>query len=324
MMLALGMGNWVAAIFHLMTHAFFKALLFLAAGSVIHATHTQDLHEMGGLWKKMPWTTTTWVIGALSLAGIPPLAGFWSKDEILLSVSHSGNMVYLVLAVFTAGLTAFYMSRATFLAFFAKPGPKSKAAHAHESPAVMTGPLTVLAALAVVAGFVGSPLIFDYAFGKFLGEHAAGEFAIPLAAVAVGVSLAAIGYAWLMYIKGSVRPDWYMDTWLFRVVLAKHFRIDDLYDFFVLAPVMWVSGAFGRMDNAVVDGVVRAAGWVGMAVSGVLAKFDRAGIDGAVDGLGDGVTGAGHEVRRMLTGNVQLYLMMLVVSIVVLVAVFAR
>jgi NADH:ubiquinone oxidoreductase subunit 5 (subunit L)/multisubunit Na+/H+ antiporter MnhA subunit len=127
-----------------------------------------------------------------------------------------------------------------------------------------------------------------------------------------------------MYIKGSVRPDWYMDTWFVRAILAKHFRIDDIYDFFILAPVMAISRFSGRVESAFIDGVVRGAGVVGLAVSGVLAKFDRSGIDGAVDGLGEGVTGAGHEVRRMLTGNVQLYLMMLIVSIVVLVAVFAR
>jgi NADH-quinone oxidoreductase subunit L len=322
MMLALGTGNWVAAIFHLMTHAFFKALLFLAAGSVIHATHTQDLHEMGGLWRKMPWTTTAWVLGALSLAGIPPLAGFWSKDEILLSVMHSGNMLYLVLAVFTAGLTAFYMGRATFLAFFAKPGPGSKSEHAHESPAVMTVPLMILAALAVVAGFVGSPLM-DYGFATFLGETG-GEFAIRLAAIAVAVSLAAIGYAWLMYINGSVRPDWYMDTWLARVVLINRFGIDDFYELVFLNPVLVVSDFFRHVDNAVVDGVVRATGVAGTAISKGLAIFDRSGIDGAVDGLGDSVTGIGGGVRKMLTGNVQLYLMMLVISIVALVAVFGR
>ena len=323
MMVALGMGNWVAAMFHLMTHAFFKALLFLAAGSVIHAIHTQDLHEMGGLWKKMPWTTTVWVIGAMSLAGIPPLAGFWSKDEILLSALHAEQPVYLVLLILTAGLTAFYMSRATFLAFFAKAGIHSKADHAHESPTVMTGPMVVLAVLAAVAGFVGSPFA-DYAFGSFLVEHVAGEFDVRLAAVAVGVTLVAIGYAWLMYIKRAIRPDWYMSRWFARVVLTRHFRIDDIQEALFLAPAMAVSKVFGRIDVAVIDAVVRATGWIGVIISALLAKFDRSGIDGAVDGLGEGVTGAGQGIRRMLTGNVQAYLMMLVVSIVVLVAVFAR
>ena len=323
MMIALGTGNMVGAMFHLMTHAFFKALLFLAAGSVIHATHTQDLHEMGGLCRKMPWTTTAWVVGALSLAGIPPLSGFWSKDEILLGAYKSGNMIILACAVFAAGLTAFYMSRATFLAFFAKPGEHSKSGHAHESPAVMTVPLMLLAALAIGAGFVGSPF-GHYAFGAFLGERAAGEFLVPLAAVAVAVSLAGIGYAWLMYVSGTIRPDWYMDTWFARTLLARYFRIDDLYELVFLAPVLWVSQLFGRVDSALVDGIVRGFGALGFAVSGVLAKFDRAGIDGAVDGLGDSVTGSGRGIRRILTGNVQLYLMMLVVSIVLLVVVFAR
>jgi len=323
MMVALGMGNWVAAVFHLMTHAFFKALLFLAAGSVIHAVHTQDLHEMGGLWKKMPWTATVWVIGAMSLAGIPPLAGFWSKDEILLSASHAHNQVVLVLLVLTAGLTAFYMSRATFLAFFCEPGAHSKAGHAHESPAAMTGPMVVLAVLAAVAGFVGSPFA-GYAFGSFLGEHVAGGFDVRLAAVAVGVTLAAIAYAWAMYIKGLIRADWYMDSWFARVVLTRHFRVDDVQESLILVPAMALSRVSGRIDSAVIDGIVRATGWIGVIVSALLAKFDRSGIDGAVDGLGTGVTGAGRGVRSILTGNVQVYLMMLVVSIVVLVAVFAR
>ncbi|NTU71617.1 MAG: NADH-quinone oxidoreductase subunit L [Coriobacteriia bacterium] len=322
MMLALGVGNWVAAIFHLMTHAFFKALLFLAAGSVIHATHTQDLHEMGGLWRKMPITAITWIIGSLSLAGIPPLAGFWSKDEILLSVMHGGNVVYLILAVLTAGLTAFYMGRATFLAFFATPGPASKSEHAHESPAVMTVPLVVLAALAVVAGFVNSPFA-HYAFGAFLGEHG-GEFSLRLAVAAVAVSVGAIAYAWLMYVKEEITPDWYMKTWFAQSVLARTFRIDDMYEFFVLAPIMVVSEFFGRIDSMAVDGAVRGAGWVGMVVSKALAIFDRSGIDGAVDGLGSSVIGAGRGVRKALTGDVQIYLLMFVASIVLLVVVFVR
>jgi NADH-quinone oxidoreductase subunit L len=322
MMIALGMGNWVAAIFHLMTHAFFKALLFLAAGSVIHATHTQDMHEMGGLWKKMPWTCTTWVLGALSLAGIPPLAGFWSKDEILLSIFKTGNWTYLVIAVLTAGLTAFYMGRATFLTFFSKPKNQHVYDHAHESPPAMTVPLVVLATLAVVAGFVGSPL-GGYAFGHFLGEGG-GEFNLALASAAVAVALVAIAYAYSLYITETFRPDWYMDSWLARVILVQKFRIDEIYELGILAPVLAISKAFGSLDSAVVDGVVRASGWVGLGVSKVLAVFDRSGVDGAVDGIGASVTGVGAQVRRILTGNVQLYLMMFVISIVVLVVVFVR
>ena len=323
MMLALGMGSWVAAIFHLMTHAFFKALLFLGAGSVIHATHTQDLHEMGGLWKKMPWTTATWVLGALSLAGIPPLAGFWSKDEILLVAYKEGQTVFLIIAILTAALTAFYMARATFLAFFAKPGPNSKSDHAHEAPWVMLGPLVVLAVLAVTAGIVGSPW-GGYAFGKFMGEHAEGEMNIKLAALAVSAALAAIAYAWAMYVKGAIEPDWYMKNRFVQMVLARHFRIDEAYDLMLVGPVMAISEFFRKIDTAIVDGAVRGVGTIGFVASRVLSVFDRKGIDGVVDGLGDGVVDSGAQIRRMLTGNVQAYLLMFVISIIILVAVFAR
>ena len=323
MMVALGVGSWVAAVFHLMTHAFFKALLFLAAGSVIHGTHTQDVREMGGLWRKMPWTTVVWVVGALSLAGIPPLAGFWSKDEILLAALHSGNTGFLVAGLCVAALTAFYMGRVTFLAFFAKPGPTSKSEHAHESPWVMTAPLVILATLAVVAGLVGSPLA-DYALGKYLGEHAAGEMNFILASIAVGAALAGIGYAWLMYQRGKANPDWYMRNRVIAPILTRQFWIDDAFQRVIVEPALLLAEVFRRMDVAVVDGIVRAFGKLGVLVSSLLARFDRSVVDGAVDGLGNGVIEGGLETRRIETGNVQTYLLLLAASIVILLWVFAR
>lgn len=323
MMIALGMGSAVAGIFHLMTHAFFKALLFLAAGSVIHACHTQEMREMGGLWKKMPWTTATWVLGALSLAGIPPLAGFWSKDEILLAAWHSEQTGFLVAAIVTAALTAFYMGRATFLTFFAKPGADSHSAHAHESPWVMTAPLAILATLAVTAGFVNSP-VTNFAFGEFLGHHAEGGMNLTIAAIAVGGALAGIAYAWSMYLRGIWTADWYLKIKAISLTLTRLFWIDEAYELLALRPSMWIAGVFRKADAAVVDGAVRGTGWIGMGMSRVLAVFDRKGIDGVVDGLGDGVVDAGGEVRRIQTGNVQTYLLMLAASIVVLVLVFAR
>jgi NADH-quinone oxidoreductase subunit L len=323
MMLALGVGSWVAAIFHLMTHAFFKALLFLAAGSVIHGTHTQDMREMGGLWKKMPWTTVTWVLGALSLAGIFPLAGFWSKDEILLAAYESGQTGFLIAGLVVAVLTAFYMGRATFLAFFVSPRPGSKSEHAHESPWVMTAPLVILATLAVVAGFIGSPLS-QYAFGTFLGEHGEGEMNYLLAAIAVGAALAGILYAYNEYVRRGERSDRYLKSRYVSSPLTRGFWIDDVYQNAVVTPALVLASFFRRVDTAVVDGVVRSFGWIGLKISGVLAVFDRRVVDGAVDGLGDGVTGAGRQVRRMQTGNVQTYLLLLGASIVILVLVFAR
>lgn len=323
MMLALGVGSWVAAIFHLMTHAFFKALLFLAAGSVIHGTHTQDIQEMGGLWRKMPWTTVTWVIGAMSLAGIPPLAGFWSKDEILSAALRSGQTGFLVVGLLVAALTAFYMGRATFLAFFAPPGEESKSSHAHESPWVMLGPLVILALLALTAGLLGSPL-GGYALGRFLGEETVARMNLILAAIAVGAALSGIGYAWTMYIRGRANPDWYLRNRRIGPALTGKFLIDEAYQVLIVAPALAIASALRRIDVAVVDGIVRAFGWLGLKLSALLAVFDRSAIDGAVDGLGASVVEGGREVRRIETGNVQTYLFLLAASIIVLLLVFAR
>ena len=323
MMLALGVGSWTAAVFHLMTHAFFKALLFLAAGSVIHGTHTQDMREMGGLWRKMPWTTATWVIGALSLAGIPPLAGFWSKDEILLAILHSGQPGFLVAGLFTVILTAFYMGRATFMTFFMKPGPDSQSEHAHESPWVMTAPLVILATLAVAAGIVGSPLA-NYALGSFLGEHVPAETNLLLMAVAVGAAVAGIAYAWSMYVRGAIQPDWYLHNGFVNRMLSRSFWIDDVYQVIVVHPVIALSRLLRRLDHEVIDAVVRTVGFIGLTVSAFMARFDRKAIDGTVDEVGETVIRSGRDVRKIQTGNVQTYLLLLFASIVVLVLVFAR
>jgi len=192
MILALGIGAYVAGMFHLMTHAFFKALLFLGSGSVIHAAHTQDIREMGGLGKKMKITTWTFVLGSLSLSGFPLLAGFWSKDEILGFAFSNGRYVIFAVGAFTAFLTAFYMFRLIFTVFYGKP---SKAAeHAHESPKVMTIPLIILAVLAVIAGFVGTPFNPEkWSIAKFISgnlhiEHA--EFNLMPMIISVAYRLA--------------------------------------------------------------------------------------------------------------------------------------
>jgi NADH-quinone oxidoreductase subunit L len=271
----------------------------------------------------MPWTTATWVIGALSLAGIPPLAGFWSKDEILLSALHSNQTGFLVAGLVTAALTAFYMGRATMLAFFVPPGPRSQSAHAHESPWVMTIPLAVLAVLAVTVGLVGSPLT-GYVFVEFLGEHESANPDLVLAATAVGVAAAAILLAWSSYIKRFFEPDGYFRSRLVSGALAHKFWIDELYNGALVKPLMSISEVLRRADHAVIDGAVRAVGWVGLGTSSVLAVFDRKGIDGAVDGLGASVDEAGEAVRHMQTGNVQTYLLMLAGAVLVLVVVFGR
>ncbi len=323
MFMALGTGNWIAAIFHLMTHAFFKALLFLGAGSVIHALHTQELKHFGGLWRKMPWTTATWCLGALSLAGIPPLAGFWSKDEILLSALHAHQYGILAAGILTAALTAFYMARTTFLTFFAAPGPESMSSRAHESPWMMTVPLVVLAALAVTVGLVGSPLT-GYSFFGLLEAYEMPKLNLPLAAVAIGVALGGIALAWSSYIKKLIEPDGYLRFSFISGTVARGFLIDALYTNAIVCPATYIAGVLRVIDGAVIDGAVNGLGGAGLLTGKGLSVFDRKGIDGVVDGLGEGVVDAGDGVRRTQTGNVQTYLLLLVAAILLLVVVFAR
>ena len=162
------------------------------------------------------------------------------------------------------------------------------------------------------------------AFAAYLGEHGAAEFNLGLAAIAVTAALAGIAYAWTMYQRGWAYPDWYVRNRRIGPILLQQFWIDDAYQRVVVAPALAIADVLRQLDVAAVDGVVRAFGAVGMAISRFLAAFDRRGVDGAVDGLGDGVVGSGRQVRRIETGNVQTYLLLLVASIIILVLVFAR
>ncbi|WP_031406686.1 NADH-quinone oxidoreductase subunit L [Geobacillus vulcani] len=267
MMLALGAGSYVAAIFHLTTHAFFKALLFLAAGSVIHAVHTQNIEEMGGLWRRLPWTAPLFLIGALSISGVPLFSGFFSKDEILAAAWTNGPRPLFWLAVAAALLTSFYMFRLFFLVF---AGKARRDEEVHEAPASMVGPMLVLGVLSIVAGYVQTPW-----FGPFLGEwltdgayrHEAAPGWIAVAAAIV--SLAGILLAWLMYGARKVPRDWlsarvpYVDE-----LLRRHYYIDDIYRLTVVALVSLISRLLVYVDRFLVEGIARlAAGIVGAAAS---------------------------------------------------------
>lgn len=202
MMLGLGVGGFVAGTFHLVTHAFFKALLFLTAGSVSHAAGTLEVHKLGGLGKKMKVTFWTFMVGGLALAGIPPLAGFWSKDEILLETFITGHPVLFWMAILTAFLTAYYMTRLACLVFFGPPRDKHVYDHAHESPRSMTGPLVVLGVLAVVAGLPASPFMgkwlvkfldFGQTLPGLMTGAGSGAEGLEGAGASVGHTLAATG-----------------------------------------------------------------------------------------------------------------------------------
>jgi len=258
MMLALGVGAMAAGIFHLFTHAFFKALLFLAAGSVIHALGKQDIREMGGVGRKMKITAWTFAIGALALSGIFPLSGFWSKDAILTEAYHH-NPLYFVVGLVAAFFTAFYMARLFFLVFAGKPRGRQDGHEPHESPAVMTVPLIVLAVLAVFSGFVltpGNPWLAEWLTGKDAAEHT--EWVVIVLSNLVG--LAGIALGWAMYGRGADRGEAVASRIpaLHKIVYNKYY-IDEIYHAAIVLPVKGIGSLLRLFDTYVVDGAVRLA-----------------------------------------------------------------
>jgi NADH-quinone oxidoreductase subunit L len=270
MFAAVGVGAYAAGIFHLVTHAFFKALLFMGAGSVIHGLHgEQDLRKMGGIAPRMLVTTITFLVGAIGLAGIPPFAGFFSKDEILASAFHGGHVALWAVLLLGVLLTAFYTARVVLLAFFSRPRmSKDEAHHIHESPAVMTLPLCALAVLTALAGIVGVPSSHGTAFARFLapvlplhpGEHG-GVTALALAAVSVIVAVGGVYVAWLVYGRSPVDAAriGVPRNVVHRIVLNKYY-VDEIYDAVFVRPVylvcVWCARVFDvKVIDALVNGV---------------------------------------------------------------------
>lgn len=282
MMLALGAASaagYVAGTFHLMTHAFFKALLFLAAGSVIHALHTQDLFEMGGLWKKMRVTAAVFLIGCLAIAGIPPFSGFWSKEEILGAVYAAGRYDLFWIAVVAAFFTAFYMFRLFFLTFAGEG--RGNQHEAHESPGTMTLPMIVLAVFAVIAGFINTPyapVLHDWltsgVAGSYLEQHGHTEHGPSwLMWVAILVSLAGIGLAYLMYGKRSVSAELISRPlpWLYQLSYRKYY-MDEFYHYTVVRTLGWLGLLLKVFDRYIVDGLVYLTGRISEGI-GVLHGY---------------------------------------------------
>ena len=256
MMAAIGAGFSAAGFFHLLTHGVFKALLFLGAGAVIHAVGSNDLSRMGGLARKLPQTAIVFIVGTLSLAGIPLFGGFLSKEEILGAVWAGGMVGPVALLMLVAFLTAFYMFRVVFLAFFASPAASPAKAghydrhhgsHEHDPPLSMGGPLWILALLSMAIGIY------------FTIEHGEPEFAMPgwLTPAAVGVALAGIALAWLTYQRGTISPAALASMFgpIRRAALAK-FWIDDLFEGVVAAATLAFSTLIGWIDRYLVDGVL--------------------------------------------------------------------
>ena len=352
MMLALGVGGWVAGLFHLVTHAFFKSLLFLCSGSVIHACHTNDMRKMGGLAKKMPWTAGTMLVGCLAIigAGVPfviGLSGYYSKDSILaqaLAFSQANPTHWILYAAVAGGalLTAFYMFRLWFLTFAGVPRDHHIAEHAHESPTVMVAPLVVLAVLAVVAGWTfpggfGVANLLEQArpagtaaatTGGFLfggitipSEHESHVGAIHVTATltafgtaAVGVLLAAVMYLWRLISPTVV-------AYLFRPVyrfLAGRWYFDELYHAVFVLPVLGLASLASGTDRSVIDRIIDGIAWTARQLAGFDAWIDRTLVDGLVNATAHATWSAGLTLKQLQTGHLRQYVMFIVIGTVAL------
>jgi NADH-quinone oxidoreductase subunit L len=328
MVLGAGVGAFGAGVFHLMTHAFFKALLFLGAGSVIHAlSGEQDIMKMGGLRKRLPWTHATFLVAVLAIAGVPPLAGFFSKDAILWSALSSphGSRVLWGIGVLTAGLTAFYMMRLYLLVFGGTSRLSHEAEHhLHESPAVMLLPLIVLAIGSCVAGFVGVPRWL----GGYASHIAAAERGVLLTEnLAMGVTIlasaAGLLLAWLLYAQRADRPRRLAAAapGLHRLV-QDAFRVDALYGLLVVRPYARLAQALAWADSRVVDGVVNGAALVTLGSSYTSRAFDLGVVDGLVNLSGWTARRVSVGLRRLQGGVVQSYATAMVAGLFVLVSAY--
>jgi len=326
MFLACGVGAFSIGIFHLMTHAFFKALLFMGAGSVMHALAGElDMRKMGDLRKHMPHTYRTFLIGTLAIAGIPPLAGFFSKDEILYkafsaesTVWEMGGVTLWAIGLTAALITAFYMFRAVFMTFYGKSRVDDHVAkHLHESPAVMTAPLWILAILSIIGGWVGIPWIESLNLfpqwlepvmkGKAVVSQLTGgipahavhhslSFELMMALVSVIVAAIGIFIAYKLYVKNPELPERLTYGRFFPVyhLVLDKYRIDELYDRLFVKPTLWLSEKF--MWKVVDDKI----------------------IDGTVNGIADLAKGWGSWTQRLQTGYVQNYALMIVIGVMLI------
>ena len=301
MFLALGVGAYSSGVFHVMTHAFFKALLFLGAGSVIHAmSGEQDITKMGGLSKKIPVTYVTFLLGVLAIAGFPFTSGFISKDEILLNV-YQHNKFYFYLAAAGAVMTAYYMFRLLFLTFFGSfRGTHDQEHHLHESPKAMTIPLIILAVLSVVGGLVQLPHVFGghpY-FSEFLNpvvktaEHADANLAFK-EWMLLGGTIVGLIIIYLVTKKNYAVDKVEGEYTGFKKILANKWYVDEIYDAVIVKPIQSVGTFFNNI-------------------------MEKKGIDGFVNGVGKAVNYGSRQIRLLQSGHAGTYVLLMVVGILIL------
>jgi NADH-quinone oxidoreductase subunit L len=335
MFLAAGVGAYWVAVFHLYTHAFFKALLFLGSGSVIHAMGgEQDMRRMGGLKDKIPVTFRVMFVGSLAIAGIPGLAGFFSKDEILWQTWSSpiGSKLLFAVGVITAAMTAFYMWRLMFMTFYGEPRMDEKTkAHIHESPPVMTYPLIVLAIGSAIGGWIGVPKLFGengffqafehwlapvFAHGAVHGEghHHSHSTEALLMALSIAVALGGIFIAHRVYLrmKEEERPT---GGPLYKVLLNKWY-VDEIYSFLVVNGLSKGGGTvMSEFDRRFVDGGVNGTAWLTRMISKISMWYDTWIVDGLVNLTAFFVRALSFPVRFLQTGWVHSYALMFVAGV---------
>jgi NADH-quinone oxidoreductase subunit L len=344
MFLALGVGAFSAGIFHLMTHAFFKALLFLGAGSVIHAmSGQQDIQKMGGLWDRIPTTARTFGVATLAIAGIPPLAGFVSKDEIL-GQAFAKQPVLWIVGFLTAGMTAFYMFRLLFLTFFGYSRADAHVEeHIHESPPTMTVPLIILAVFSVIGGWIGWPesLLGSNRFGQFLdpvlkrigAESGAEEAAhnaflteyLPMIASLVIVA-AGIWLAYQFYRTKRIAPELVASKWprVYNLLVHKYY-VDEIYDALFVNRTKDLSTAFGIFDAKVIDGIgVDGAGWLARFGSTLSMWWDKWIIDGLLNLGAKMMQLLSYPIRLLQTGMFSSYALLILVGLAILLAYYGH
>lgn len=335
MFLACGVGAYAAAIFHLVTHAFFKALLFLSAGSVIHAlAGEQDIRKMGGLWKTIPVTHGVFLIGTAAIAGFPFLSGWWSKDEILGHAFTHGHYFLWLLGAAAAFCTAFYMSRLLYLTFYGESRVDHAASHhPHESPPVMLAPLIILAVLAVIGGLIGvipgglengwfhqflKPVV---SMSKETAGHEGGPL-LPYLLMAVTTAIAGAGW-FLAHYFYQLKPD-QPDRWAARLrgaytLLLNKYWVDELYDKIVVEPSKWWARRCDAVDTGVVDGAVVAVRRLNEASAAASTWFEKYVIYGGLNVTGFANHLAARVLRRLQTGLVHHYATILVAGFVLLI-----
>jgi NADH-quinone oxidoreductase subunit L len=338
MFAALGVGAFVGGIFHLMTHAFFKALLFLGSGSVIMAMHhEQDMRKMGGLRNHLPWTYRTMLMGTLAIAGVPGLAGFFSKDEILWKAWSNGHPAIWLLLWLTAGMTAFYMFRLLFLTFWGQERMDEHTKHhIRESPKRVVYPLAALAGLSIIGGYVGlpawigAPNYFEHFLEPVLRVPAAAEVATHMASqeflftlLSVAISLTGIYLAYRFYVTHPGAADRIAERFkgLHTLVYRKYF-VDDAYDALIINRTKGLANACCFVDSKFIDGAVNGAAATTRGTATISRLFDSYVVDGLVNFVGWINMQLNRVATALQTGLVQRYALGALVGIVIFILIF--